>query len=411
MKPVSVSQLNAYIKRILQGDPLLGDVSVTGEISNLKYHGSGHVYFTLKDQSSRLNCFLAADRVPGLRHQLDDGMEITAAGYVSLYERGGSYSLNIRAIDVEGRGNLAIAFEKLRDKLAREGLFDDKYKKPLPAFPRQVAVITSETGAAVRDIVKIIRGRTRLADVLIYPCLVQGPEAGADIAGALEAVNRLFPETDLIILGRGGGSAEELWAFNEEIVARSIFLSEIPVISAVGHETDFTIADFVADRRAETPTAAAQMAVPVQRELQEEAAAAMQALRDALAQALLKKEGRVLRCNMDALRLSLLDRVRAADFRIRQTRREMSFSAEKRFLSLEGRMKDALTLLEARDPRRVLERGFAALTDEKGRLLPSASLVSPGDALTVILKDGKLLCTANEVRRDAYGDEKRNAQL
>ena len=262
VKPVKVSQLNGYIKRVLQSDPLLGNVSVIGEISNLKYHGSGHVYFTLKDEASKISCFLPYEYRKDLRYELSDGMEIIATGYIYLYERGGTYSLNVREIAVEGVGNLMAAFERLKDKLSKEGLFDENYKKPIPFFPRKIAVITSETGAAVRDIIKIIRSRNNIVDVLVYPCLVQGPGAAAEIADAIEAVNRLFPETDTIIVGRGGGSLEELWAFNEEIVARSIFASRIPVISAVGHETDFTIADFVADKRAETPTAAAQMAAP-----------------------------------------------------------------------------------------------------------------------------------------------------
>ena len=262
IKPVSVSQLNGYIKRILQTDPLLGNVSVVGEVSNLKYHGSGHVYFTLKDANSKISCFLPHDRAEALRYELSEGMEITASGYIYLYERGGSYSLNIRDIEVAGLGNLAIAFEKLKSKLEAEGLFDPAKKKAIPSFPEKIAVVTSETGAAVRDILKIIKNRNNYVDVLIYPVLVQGPAAAGEIAAAINHINEKWPDTDTIITGRGGGSMEELWAFNEEIVARAIYASAIPVISAVGHETDFTIADFVADRRAETPTAAAHMAVP-----------------------------------------------------------------------------------------------------------------------------------------------------
>ena len=257
IKPVKVSQLNGYIKRILQTDPLLGNVSVIGEISNLKFHGSGHVYFSMKDEGSRLNCFLPADRAQNLRYELSEGMEITASGYIYLYERGGSYSLNIRDIEVAGLGNLSIAFEKLKAKLEAEGLFDKEHKKEIPFFPEKIAVVTSETGAAVRDILKIIKSRNNYVDVLIYPVLVQGPSAAGEIAHAIADINEKWPDIDTIITGRGGGAMEELWAFNEEIVARSIYASKIPVISAVGHETDFTIADFVADRRAETPTAAA----------------------------------------------------------------------------------------------------------------------------------------------------------
>ncbi|HQC82431.1 MAG TPA: exodeoxyribonuclease VII large subunit, partial [Bacillota bacterium] len=206
IKPISVSQFNNYVKRVLQTDPLLGNVSVIGEISNLKYHGSGHVFFTLKDEQSKLSCFLPADQVPRLRYELTEGMLITATGYISVFERGGTYSLNIRDILVEGKGNLTIAFEALKAKLEKEGLFDPKYKKPIPTFPKKVVVITSETGAAIRDILKIIRQRNDVVHVILYPCLVQGPDAAADIAAAITEVNRLFPDTDVIIVGRGGGS-------------------------------------------------------------------------------------------------------------------------------------------------------------------------------------------------------------
>ena len=230
IKPVSVSQLNGYIKRILQTDPLLGNVSVTGEISNLKFHGSGHVYFSMKDAASKLSCFLPAQRASSLRYELSEGMEITASGYIYLYERGGSYSLNIKDIEVAGIGNLSIAFEKLKEKLDKEGIFDPALKKPIPFFPEKIAVITSETGAAIRDILKIIKTKNNYVDILIYPVLVQGPEAAGQIAEAIYDVNRRRPETDTIITGRGGGAMEELWAFNEEIVARSIYESKIPVI-------------------------------------------------------------------------------------------------------------------------------------------------------------------------------------
>ena len=256
LKPISVSQLNGYIKRILQTDPILGNVSVIGEISNLKFHGSGHIYFSLKDANSKINCFLPMDQRKYLRFELSEGMEITASGYLYLYERGGSYSLNIRDINVEGRGNLDLAFEQLKNRLEQEGLFDERYKKKLPLFPEKIAVVTSETGAAVRDIIKTIKSRNCMTDIIVFPCLVQGKQAGADIAKTIAKVNDLYPEIDVMIVGRGGGSKEELWAFNEEVVARSIFLSEIPVISAVGHETDFSISDWVADVRAATPTAA-----------------------------------------------------------------------------------------------------------------------------------------------------------
>ena len=235
LKPVTVSQLNSYIKRILQTDPILGNVSVRGEVSNLKFHGSGHVYFSLKDEKSRINCFLPSDRAVQIGRALQEGMEIIASGYIYLYERGGSYSLNVTDLEKAGQGELAIAFEKLKQKLAKEGLFDQEHKKLIPAFPHKVAIVTSETGAAVRDILKIIQKKNNCVDVLVYPVLVQGPGAPQQIADAIRDLSENYPDVDTIITGRGGGSMEELWAFNEEIVARSIYESKIPVISAVGH--------------------------------------------------------------------------------------------------------------------------------------------------------------------------------
>ena len=249
IKPIKVSQLNSYIKRVLQLDPLLSNVSVIGEVSNLKKHSSGHVYFTMKDEASKVNCFLPNDVLNNLNFELAEDMEITASGHIYLYERGGTYSLNVKDIKIEGLGNLGIAFENLKKKLAEEGLFDDKLKKQIPFFPRNIAVVTSETGAAINDIITIIKKRNNVVNILIYPVLVQGPNAAREISKAIDEINDKLSYFDLIITGRGGGSMEELWAFNEEVVARSIFNSKIPVISAVGHETAFTISDFVADKK------------------------------------------------------------------------------------------------------------------------------------------------------------------
>ena len=267
LKPFSVGQVNNYIGRILKTDPILGNISVIGEISNLTFHKSGYVFFSLKEDKSRLKCIIAPWNVEKITCPLEEGMEVIASGFISVFERDGVYNLNVRDIETNGIGQLAVAFEKLKAKLEKEGLFAQENKKPLPSFPSNVAVVTSETGAAVRDIIKTIKNKNDYVNILIYPVLVQGPAAAREIAGAIDRINAEYSEIDVIITGRGGGSMEELWAFNEEIVARSIFASKIPVISAVGHETDFTIADFTADFRAATPTAAAEMAVPDTREL------------------------------------------------------------------------------------------------------------------------------------------------
>ena len=403
MKPVSVSQVNGFIKRVLQSDPLLGNLSVIGEVSNLKYHTSGHVYFTLKDASSKLNCFLPQEQYARLRYALEEGMEITAVGYISVFERGGTYSLNVRDVIVEGRGNLAAAFEKLREKLEKEGLFDEKYKKQLPPFPKQIAVVTSDTGAAVRDIIKIISDRNDSIRIIVYPCLVQGPDAAADIAKAISEVNRLFPGTDAMIVGRGGGSMEELWAFNEEIVARSIFLSEIPVISAVGHESDVTIADYVADRRAATPTEAAVLASYDKKALAEYLETTGAKLHNIMEVILERAESRTGQYDMDSLRRQLEDRLRWSVLLADKWLQEIRHTADSLFSESENRMERAKAVLDAFHPAAVMEKGYGIILDRDGHLSASVDCFAPGDSLTVIFKDGKINCMTESIERKQNG--------
>jgi len=411
IKPIKVSQLNGYIKRVLQSDPLLGNVSVIGEISNLKYHSTGHVYFTLKDEASKINCFLAAEYLRELRYELSDGIEIVAVGYIYLYERGGSYSLNVREITIEGIGNLTAAFERLKEKLSREGLFDEKYKKPIPYFPRKIAVITSETGAAVRDIIKIIKSRNNIVDVLVYPCLVQGPGAAAEIAAAIDEVNRLFPEIDTIIVGRGGGSMEELWAFNEEVVARSIFASRIPVISAVGHETDFTISDFVADKRAETPTAAAQMAVPDIAALKEYVENEKENLIHIMERLIRYMELRVKNSSIEVMSASVNHRLLISAMKAETLYKENVGSLVSLLGEWSSKAERLKASLDALNPKNIMDRGYAAILDHQGKLTGSAGRFSAGDALTAVMQDGKIICKVEEVRRDQYGDSKEKNEL
>ena len=397
LKPVSVSRLNSYIKRILQSDPILGNVSVIGEISNLKYHSSGHVYFTLKDETSKISCFLSSDQRRHLRYELDNGMEIIASGYIYLYERGGSYSLNVNNIEISGLGDLQIAFQQLKDKLQREGLFDESYKKPLPVFPKKVAVVTSPTGAAVRDVISIISGRNQLVDVLVCPCLVQGPDAARDIARTIEAVNANFSDVDIMIVGRGGGSMEELWSFNEEIVARAIFLSKIPVISAVGHETDFTIADFVADRRAETPTAAAQMAVPDVRDLKFAVNDQKQKISSQLQRILRMAELKLQTCSPSRMKESLLMKTERAQRRMDSERLRLDTLLSQKIHRSEVRLLQLEQQLQLKNPSLILERGCGILYDEDGHSIRSVNDTKPGQQIRVRLSDGTLHCDVNEI--------------
>jgi exodeoxyribonuclease VII large subunit len=258
---LTVHQLNDYVRILLTRDPLLQNVRVRGEISNFKLHSSGHMYFSLKDEQDRIHCVFFKQRRKDLGFLPRDGMQIIATGTVSLYTRDGQYQLYIDQIERDGLGDLHLAFEELKKKLREEGLFDAAYKKPLPLFPQKIAVVTSHTGAAVRDIIQVIRYRNKNVDILLVPVAVQGQGAAEQIVRAIDYINTRS-DIDLIIAGRGGGSIEDLWPFNEEIVARAIFHSDIPIISAVGHETDFTIADFVADVRAATPSNGAELAVP-----------------------------------------------------------------------------------------------------------------------------------------------------
>ncbi len=403
IKPIKVSQLNGYVKRVLQMDPLLGNVTVIGEISNLKYHGSGHVYFTLKDETSKINCFLPSEYLEKLRYELNDGMEIIVNGYIYLYERGGTYSLNVREITIEGIGNLSIAFEKLKEKLSKEGLFDDKYKKLIPYFPKKIAVITSETGAAVRDIIKIIKSRNTVVDVLIYPCLVQGPDAASDISSSIDAVNRLFPEIDTIIVGRGGGSMEELWAFNEEIVARSIFASRIPIISAVGHETDFTIADFVADKRAETPTAAAQMAVPDVNSLKEYIRDKKKDLNQSMNNMIRLLEMRVTNNSGEHMAQNLKHMISYHLMNTENQYKELKHSMNNRLRDWAVRLEQEKASLDALNPASIMKRGYAAVLDQNKHLTSSVRAFEIGDSFTLMMEDGTIRGNIAEIWRKEHG--------
>lgn len=383
LKPVRVGQLNSYIGRILKTDPILGNISVIGEISNLTFHNSGHVFFSLKDENSRLRCFLSSWNMERITCPLEEGMEIVASGYISVFERDGYYNLNVRDIEPNGIGQLAVTFEKLKSKLEKEGLFAQENKKPLPAFPSTIAVVTSETGAAVRDIVKTIKNKNDYVNILICPVLVQGPAAARDIAGAIDRINEEYSDTDIIITGRGGGSMEELWAFNEEIVARSIFASRIPVISAVGHETDFTIADFTADFRAATPTAAAEMAVPNTNDIR----LALNEMRSALADNLFRniemKRNRLNALDPNAFARGIADRIAYEQMNADRIMEGMEETLRYRIASLKERVGHLGALISASDPKAILARGYSVVTDENGGIISSARDLSIGQNVKI----------------------------
>ena len=364
-RPISVSQLNGYIQRVLQNDTLLMNIAVTGEISNLKYHSSGHVYFSLSDEGAKVNCFLPANIAANLRYRLGDGLEITATGSINVYKKGGYYSLFVRLIDVAGEGNLSAAFQLMKEKLDKEGLFDSRHKKPIPTFPHHIGIVTAETGAAVEDIIKIIRRRNEMVDITVFPVPVQGEGAADSIAEMLDLINAKFSDVDTLIVGRGGGSAEDLWAFNEEVLARAIFRSRIPVISAVGHEIDFTISDFVADRRAETPTAAAEIAVPDINDLK-------LWLSD-------RKENFLSELN-SRLRLAELK----AESMLSEMRNGLHRIIERHSFNIE-KMK---IILEESNPIAILEKGYSIIENVEGSIIGSSNDLTDGEYI-IRFKDGR----------------------
>ena len=395
---LSVSELNEHIKTLLDRDLLLSEVCVRGELSNYKIYPSGHHYFTLKDQTSSLRCVMFKSSAGKLRFRPESGMGVTAFGRVSVYPRDGAYQLYCTALMPEGTGDLQVAFEQLKAKLEAEGLFDRSHKKPLPPIPEKIAIITSSAGAAVHDMIRILGHRWPMTKILLLPVRVQGAEAPAEIAGAIRYANE-FHVADLIITGRGGGSIEDLWAFNDERVARAIYASEIPVISAVGHEPDVTISDYVADRRASTPSNAAEIAVPDAREMVDvlenydiRCRQAIQKKINALAQKLDSlAEKRVLTdptVSIENRRIEL-DHIR-----------EQLLAVQDRNLS--AKRKDFIKLaasMDAMSPLRVLSRGYSLTEDELGNTVKRASQLREGERIKLRFAQGSADCRVEKINK------------
>ncbi|MBQ7572819.1 MAG: exodeoxyribonuclease VII large subunit [Clostridia bacterium] len=390
-RTATVSQINGYIKKILDHNIILNNVWIKGEISNYKRHTSGHMYITLKDEGSVLKAVMFRSATHTLDFIPADGMKVLARGRISVYEASGAYQLYIEEMRKEGVGDLYIAYEKLKKRLDEEGLFLSEHKKPIPKFPKTVGVVTASTGAAVRDIINVISRRYPVAKILLYPTLVQGDGAKESIAGAIEYFNKT-DSADTLIVGRGGGSIEDLWAFNEEIVARAIYNSHIPIISAVGHETDFTIADFVADLRAPTPSAAAEIAVPNTAELKSN----VLMLNARLTRAVMKK---IENGNLIMKRFSMrTPQNKIDDLRIRidnlTKRMEQSFK-----LKISEGKKSVGTLagkLDALSPLQTLSRGYAIATLDNGTVVRSVNDIQKGDEFNLHLKDGNKHCTVQD---------------
>lgn len=398
---LSITQINEYIRSKMDADPLLAGVAVRGEISNYKLYPSGHHYFTLKDEGGALKCVMFKGNAMRLRFRPENGMKVISIGKISVFPRDGAYQLYCSSLTVDGVGDLHAAFEQLKAKLAEQGLFDPAHKKPLPKYPGVVGIVTSSAGAAVHDMIRILRKRYPLTKVLLFPVRVQGVEAPPEIVGAIRYANR-YKLADLLIVGRGGGSIEDLWAFNDERVARAIYDSEIPIISAVGHEPDVTISDFVADLRAATPSNAAELGVPDQ---------------DALRQ--------MLDSYTESMGISLSRQIRAGRLHLKALSESPALKSPTAYLHqrkqtleiLKNRMLSAqiqtverkkrkfveqTAKLDAMSPLKVLTRGYAMAQTEDGHVLKSISQVELGQRITVCVADGSLSATVMQKKENEH---------
>ena len=401
---LSVTQINEYIRAMMDRDVLLAGVAVRGEISNYKVYPSGHHYFTIKDANAALKCVMFKSSAVRLRFKPDNGMQVIVMGKISVYPRDGAYQMYCSAMAMDGVGDLYAAFEQLKAKLGAQGLFDPGHKQLIPKYPGTIGIITSSAGAAVHDMLRILRKRYPLTQVKLLPVRVQGVEAPGEIAAAIQYANH-FHLADLLIVGRGGGSIEDLWAFNDERVAYAIYRSKIPVISAVGHEPDVTISDYVADLRAATPSNAAELAVPDQESLRQTLDAFSETMAAALSRQLknskrqlmilassnaLKSPAGYLQLRRDALS-SIASRFSAAGQRSVDRKRQ-------RFVGLTAK-------LDAMSPLKVLTRGYAITQKDDGSVLRSVKQTDRGEAIRVILGDGALTATVSEVKENSYESE------
>lgn len=434
---LSIKEVNRYIRMKMEGDTRLQDVWLRGEISNFTHHSSGHMYFTLKDSDSRIRTIMFASHNQKLAFRPKEGTKVIARGNITVYERDGQYQFYALHMQPDGIGSLFMAFEQLKERLNAEGLFGQERKRSIPRYPAAIGVITSPTGAAVRDILITLRRRQPGVAVLLYPVLVQGIQAAGSIAQAIEAMNR-SGEVDVLIVGRGGGSLEELWAFNEEVVARAIAASTIPIISAVGHETDFTISDFVADLRAPTPTAAAELAVANREELRQHLTHVNRRLQSAMNRFLNQNQERLLRAQQsvvfrkpEQLMMKHADKVARLQEQLTYRLQLMQGQSSQRWKELRGRLREqtpvhqvraarkrldgnqhqlvqsmaAITKqkrmetaamirqLDALSPLKIMSRGYSLVYDEQeAKLIRSIEEVQPGDVVRVKLSDGQLDC-------------------
>jgi exodeoxyribonuclease VII large subunit len=397
---LSITQVNEYIRQKMDVDPLLGAVAVRGEISNYKMYPSGHHYFTLKDEGAALKCVMFKSSAQRLRFRPDNGMKVIAMGKISVFPRDGAYQLYCSAMAMDGIGDLYAAFEQLKVKLAGEGLFDPGHKKPLPKYPGVIGIVTSSAGAAVHDMIRILRKRYPLSRVRLFPVRVQGVEAPPEIVGAIRYANR-HKLADLLIVGRGGGSIEDLWAFNDERVARAIYDSEIPVISAVGHEPDVTISDFVADLRAATPSNAAELGVPDQEALRQ--------VLDGYCATMATSLSRQIKSGRQHLKALADSAALRSPTGYLEQRKQNVLLLKNRLVAAQNqnverkrrRFVEQTAKLDAMSPLKVLTRGYAMAQKKDGTVLKSVAQVDIADELAITVGDGRISAMVTDIKENA----------
>lgn len=386
IKTLTVSEVNNYLKRIIDNDFILNNLSVKGEISNLKYHSSGHIYFSLKDEGGKINCVMFRSKAIMLKLTLEEGMGVVIGGRASIYPQNGSIQLYCDTIEQEGRGELYIKFERLKEKLSKEGYFDEELKKEIPKLPSRVGIVTSPTGAAIRDIINVSRRRNRLVDLVLYPAKVQGIGAYMEVIEGIKYFNRT-KSVDVIIIGRGGGSIEELWNFNEEELAKAIFKSKIPIISAVGHEVDFTISDFVSDVRAATPSQGAEIAVPLQSDIEETIEYINNRMGSIIANKLQLEKNKVDSLSRILKLNSPMSRIVNNYMIIEKLKERLNSNIVNKINIEKEKLSGLNNLLMAQNPCNLLNKGYAIIEDESG-VINTVKRMSEEKEINVFLADG-----------------------
>ena len=397
----TVGEVNRYIRGIMEDDFLLSDISVQGELSNVKYHSSGHIYFTLKEKDSCISAVMFAGDAAGLTFRLEAGDKVVLKGRISVYEKAGAYQIYVKSVKAAGMGELYRKFEELKAELSEMGMFDEMYKKPIPLYSGRLGVVTSPTGAAVRDIINVAKRRNPYIEIILYPALVQGEGAADSIARGIKVLEKEDP--DVIIIGRGGGSIEDLWAFNEEKVARAVFDCSIPVISGTGHETDFTIADLVADLRAPTPSAAAELAVFDFRAFDDKLESFGERLRSMM-------DSRIFRYREGAREFKARLEVRSPSSRLRLQKESLRRYKESLISAMMGILRDRTAKrgiyaekLSALSPLNTLSRGYTFTETREGRPLKSIEDIETGEEISIYLKDGRIFAHVDRKEKISFG--------